>query len=61
MAPYAILGFRQNASICDIRKAYMAMALQFHPDENKEPGAEEIFKEIAEAMKFCQTQKEAKF
>ena len=43
---YAILGFKQNASVCDIRKPYMAMALQFHPDKNKEPGAEEILKEL---------------
>ena len=45
---YEILG-SQNASVCEIRKAYMALALQFHPDKNKEPGAEEKFKEIREA------------
>ena len=46
---YEILGISQNASVCEIRKAYMALALQFHPDKNKEPGAEEKFKEILEA------------
>ena len=58
---YTILGISQNASVCEIRKSYMVMALRFHPDKNKEPGAEEIFEEIAEAIKFCQTQKKGRF
>ena len=32
-----------------IKDAFRALALKYHPDRNKEPGAEEKFKEIAAA------------
>ena len=33
----------------DIIRSYHCRALKYHPDKNKEPGAEEKFKEVAEA------------
>lgn len=46
---YKILGISKNAKDDDIKKSYRTLALRYHPDKNKSPGAEETFKEIAEA------------
>jgi molecular chaperone DnaJ len=47
---YNILGVSKNASSDDIKKAYRRLARQYHPDVNKQAGAEEKFKEINEAF-----------
>lgn len=46
---YKMLGIARNASEDEIKKAYRRLALKYHPDKNKAPGAEERFKEVAEA------------
>ena len=46
---YEVLGVQKNASKEEIKNVYRRLALQYHPDRNKEPGAEEKFKEISEA------------
>ena len=46
---YEVLGVAKNASQDEIKKAYRSLAKKYHPDINKEPGAEEKFKEINEA------------
>ncbi len=46
---YEILGVGRNASNDEIRAAFRKLARQYHPDVNKEDGAEEKFKEVNEA------------
>jgi molecular chaperone DnaJ len=46
---YEVLGVNRNASEDEIKGAFRKLARQFHPDVNKEPDAEEKFKEINEA------------
>jgi curved DNA-binding protein len=46
---YEILGVKPDASEADIKAAYRKLARKYHPDKNKESGAEEKFKAINEA------------
>ena len=46
---YEVLGISKNATKDEIKSAYRTLAKKYHPDLNKEPGAEEKFKKINEA------------
>jgi curved DNA-binding protein len=46
---YDALGVPRDASADDIRRAYRKLARENHPDVNKDPDAEDRFKEISEA------------
>jgi molecular chaperone DnaJ len=46
---YNVLGVDKKASQEDIKKAYRKLARKYHPDTNKEAGAEDRFKQISEA------------
>jgi len=46
---YEILGVQRQASADEVKLAYRRLAKQYHPDVNKENGAEDKFKEISEA------------
>jgi curved DNA-binding protein len=59
---YETLGVPRDASNEDIRKAYRKLARENHPDVNKDPGAEDRFKEVSEAYEVLRDdEKRAKY
>ena len=46
---YQLLGVSEDSGSKDIKTAYRKLARKYHPDMNPDPGAEEKFKEVAEA------------
>jgi curved DNA-binding protein len=46
---YEVLGVSRDASPDEIQRAYRKLARTYHPDVNKDPEAEEKFKEVSEA------------
>ncbi len=55
MDPYSILGVSRTASQEEIKKAYRRLAMEFHPDRNESPDAEEEFKKVSEAHSLIGT------
>lgn len=49
---YEVLGLSKGASEDEIKKAYRKLSKKYHPDINKEPDAEEKFKEVSEAYEI---------
>lgn len=49
---YDVLGIPRDASDTEVKKAYRKLAFEYHPDRNRNDGAEAKFKEINEAYEI---------
>lgn len=59
---YKILGVKEDADDKEIKAAYRKLARKYHPDVNAEKGAEDKFKEVAEAYQVLKdTKRRAEF
>lgn len=62
MNPYDVLGVSKDASEQEIKRAYRKLAKKYHPDLNKEAGADKKYKEVNEAFEILSDpQKKAQY
>ncbi|KAG1686113.1 Chaperone protein DnaJ [Nymphon striatum] len=54
---YEILGVKRDATSKEIKKAFRKLAVKYHPDKNKEKGAEKTFTEIAKVYEVLSDKK----
>ncbi|EGG19771.1 DnaJ subfamily B member 5 [Cavenderia fasciculata] len=57
---YTLMGVDVNATQDEIKRAYRSLALQYHPDRNRDPEAPEMFKQIHEAYEVLSDEKKRK-
>ncbi|XP_017977860.1 PREDICTED: dnaJ protein ERDJ3A [Theobroma cacao] len=58
--PYKVLGVEKNAGQREIQKAFHKLSLQYHPDKNKNQGAQEKFAEINNAYDILSDEEKRK-
>ena len=59
---YDLLGVSRDADADTLKRAYRQQARKYHPDVNKEAGAEDKFKEIGKAYEvLSDSQKRARY
>ena len=59
---YGVLGVARNASPDEIKRAFRKLAMEFHPDRNKDPEAESRFKQVNAAYEvLSDADKRAKY
>ena len=61
---YDLLGVSRDADADSLKKAYRRLARQYHPDINKEPGAEDRFNFASELvgkdlLEICRSSKDS--
>ncbi|CAA7398207.1 unnamed protein product [Spirodela intermedia] len=58
--PYKVLGVSRDANQRDIQKAFHRLSLQYHPDKNKNKGAQEKFADINNAYEILSDEEKRK-